>query len=91
MNQVPKLIEIVNEAELLLSKHDGVHDMHGAKAGIKAWLESSRDLSNYQPCMENVDYLIRAMRFCDIHGFYPSSYKKQIEKREINSWDKVGV
>lgn len=65
------LQNIIDEAKLIVSRHDGVHDAHGTLAGISGWywfvdkgLESRID-------WENVEELIVRLRVLDKTGVYP--------------------
>lgn len=83
--------EIDREAEQLLSRHNGIHNMHGARAGIghtRYAAENGKYTSESYDSMATLDVLIRKMRFCDVNGSYPR--KQDVEKREIRRWQDVG-
>ncbi len=77
MSDIDKLTIILQEADLLLAKHDGVHNMHGARANLYTWLEIAKDNENQfkvDPIVidwENVNLMIMKMRICDKTSFYP--------------------
>lgn len=84
---------IDREAEMLLQKHEGIHNMHGARWGIHAHLSRFRSPRGNEETdyamMSNLDYLIRAMRQCDATGTYPGKSSRP-EMRPIRSWLDAG-
>ena len=71
-NQTIKdLKNIVDECNLIASKHDGIHNLQGSAAGLRCWLSNAEDFGIECVNWENVDYLIKQMRIADKTGFWP--------------------
>jgi hypothetical protein len=93
------LREVESEAERLLAEHDGIHNMHGARWGIRGGIhniqeglyhdDSKRSFSGRFDAMANMDYLIRTMRQCAALGRYPTKAER-LPHREIRRWQDVG-
>lgn len=65
------LENIIEEAKLIVSRHDGVHNAHGALAGISGWSWCVREGLESRINWENVETLITRLRILDKTGVYP--------------------
>jgi hypothetical protein len=68
-NERDRLQSRIEEAEQLRSRNDGVHNMHGAYAGVEGWMRVLEVGGKID--WENVEELLRKMRVCDRTGVYP--------------------
>lgn len=89
---VTRLKVIEWEAAMLLANHDGVHNMHGYRWGLKTALDNATNgiyKDDSFDAMQNIDYLIRSMRQCDALGRWPTRAER-LPRRELKQWDEVG-
>lgn len=79
-----KLEQINEEAALLLSQNEGIHNMYGARYGIRDCLHyyktfgEAKDFSLFEHAM----LMLTRMRICDRTKKYPFSKYLKREKRE---------
>lgn len=77
IDDILNLENVFMEAVDLLSKHDGMHNMHGDYAGIQRWLRNAE--SGLKIDWDNVNYLIKCMRLADKLGHYPKRNERSFK------------
>ena len=65
-----RLESLVREAERLVARREGVHDMHQAAAIVRGFFELVRDHREEVP-VERAAALVANMRICVRKGFFP--------------------
>lgn len=65
------LINLIQKAEQIVSRHNGIHHLHGDIAGIKGWLWFFDEGLPESVDWDNIDLLIKKCRITDKTGFYP--------------------
>jgi len=76
-----KLVEGIERGKLLLVKHDGIHNMHGAYWGLYMHLKNFDEYGSTD--LNNFDYILGTMEMTDKLGYWPSTEQKAILKSEI--------
>ena len=64
-----KLEALCKEADRLLAKREGIHNMHGSRAAIYGWKTCHEN--GIEVDWSSVDRLIRAMRITVLSGYFP--------------------
>lgn len=81
--------EVVAEAQQILSRHDGVHNAHGAYICLKTWLvlcrEAEGDDDFNGPDWSNVEVQITHLRILDKTGQMPHGIYNELSEKLIKN------
>lgn len=86
-NEINRLETLCLEANEIVSRHDGIHNLHGDRSNIIQWLKNA--MNGIEVDWENVEFTMSQMRRTDMTGCYPKrtdeTNRKQIEKVDLSS------
>ncbi len=68
-NREAYLESMIREAEMIVSRHDGVHSAHGALANLRGWMRNLKD--GMEVDFMNAGLMIEQLRIVDKTGVYP--------------------
>jgi hypothetical protein len=67
--QIRALKALAYEASLICARHDGIHNVHGAAAGVYQWLRNAQEKIPVD--WDNVNFLMSQLRTTDRTGNFP--------------------
>lgn len=85
MTPIEKIAELCDEAQMIVSNHDGIHNLKGAISSLSGYRDQcTRGL---KPNWTMIDHLIRKMRICAKTGSYPSV--PEVGMRQIENYEEI--
>ena len=63
-----RLVRLLDEAEQIVSRHDGVHQAHGCWCAINNEVQWIKIYEDHKVDWENMELMISQLRYIDKHG-----------------------